>query len=289
MGRSGETAELTQFVTRVLGGEWHLYSSHLLTGGTETADQEAKLDLLAELTQLRPGARVLDVGCGWGGPLTYLATRYGVRGVGISLVPQQCAYANQRARDRGVELRFQATHWQDFEAEEPFDVVMTSGVVVHFPSLLDYFRRARQWLRPGGILLNEEMHLLTDGVQPGSVSRAGRALAALDDVRKKGREAGGRLIVDEEGAYVTLDEEVRLLREAGFEVERTVPLSMADYQKTVEGWVGNCERQEAELTELVGRDAYRWYRLYFWLFRRLIDDRSMRLDAVTARAPGPER
>ncbi|MFF5106437.1 SAM-dependent methyltransferase [Streptomyces sp. NPDC000134] len=282
MGSPSDTAELTEFFTRVLGGEWHLYSSHILGHATETENQQAKLDLLAEQMHLRPGARVLDVGCGWGGSLTYLATRYGVTGVGISLVPQQCAYAGRRARRHGVPLEFRPSHWQDFEADEPFDAVMTTGVVVHFPSLLDYFVRARQWLRPGGVLLNEEMHLRSADA---SASRASRALAALDDVRKKGREAGGRLVVDEEGHYVTLDRETELLREAGFEVERVVPLSMADYQRTVEGWVDNCERRKAELTELTGRDVYRWYRLYFRLFRRLIDDRTMRLDVVSARVP----
>lgn len=285
MGQSGDTAELTEFFTRVLGGEWHLYSSHILTGQSETENQQAKLDLLADLLHLRPGARVLDVGCGWGGSLTYLATRYGVTGTGISLVPQQCAYATQRAQKHGVSLEFRPSHWQDFEPDEPFDAVMTSGVVVHFPSLLDYFTRAKQWLRPGGILLNEEMHLLSAGVQPGSVARASRALAALDEVRKKGREVGGRLVIDEEGSYVTLDQETEMLRKAGFEIEQVTPLSMTDYQKTVEGWVDNCERQRAELTELTSRDVYRWYRLYFWLFRRLIDDRTMQLDVVTARLP----
>ncbi|MFH9005877.1 SAM-dependent methyltransferase [Streptomyces afghaniensis] len=285
MDRTGDTAELTAFFTKVLGGEWHLYSSHILTGDSETGNQQAKLDLLAELMHLRPGARVLDIGSGWGGSLTYLATRYGVTGVGISLVPQQCAYATQRAQKYGVPLEFRPSHWQDFHADEPFDAVMTTGVVVHFPSLLDYFVRAKQWLRPGGILLNEEMHLLPAGVRNDPAARASRALAALDEVRKQGREAGGRLVVDEEGAYVTLDQETELLQQAGFEIEQVVPLSMQDYQKTVEGWVANCERSQAELTALAGRDVYRWYRLYFRLFRRLIDDRAMRLDVVTARLP----
>ena len=64
------TAETTELFTRVLGGEWHLYSTHVLSGDpaqTETESQEAKLDLLAGAMGLRPGMRVLDVGCGWGG------------------------------------------------------------------------------------------------------------------------------------------------------------------------------------------------------------------------------
>src|ERR1039457_6497412 len=107
MGQPGDTGEMTEFFTRVLGGQWHLYSSHIISGPqSETESQQAKLDLLADLMQLAPGARVLDVGCGWGGALTYLAKRYGVTGVGISLVPQQCEYASRRAQRCGVPLEF---------------------------------------------------------------------------------------------------------------------------------------------------------------------------------------
>ena len=287
MAATADTGEMTEFFTRVLGGEWHLYSTHVLDGQqTETQSQEAKLDLLARLMHLRPGARVLDVGCGWGGSLTYLAKRYGVTGVGISLVPQQCEYAARRAEQHGVPVEFRPSHWADFVADAPFDVVMTSGVVVHFPSLLDYFTRAKEWLRPGGVLLNEEMHLLSAEIGHDSVARSSRAMAFLDEVRKKGREAGGRLLVEEEGTYVTLQEETAALREAGFEVERVTPLPMTDYQQTVERWMANCERQRAELTALTSDDVYRWYRTYFRLFRRLIDDRTMRLDVVVARRPG---
>jgi cyclopropane-fatty-acyl-phospholipid synthase len=282
-----DTEEMTEFFTRVLGGEWHLYSTHILNGhSSETDSQQAKLDLLAGLMGLRPGMRVLDVGSGWGGSLTYLAKRYGVTGMGISLVPQQCEYAASRAREHGVPLEFRAVHWQDLTPDHSFDVVMTSGVVVHFPSLPDYFSRAKELLAPGGILLNEEMHLLSADIDHDAVARNSRAMSFLDEVRKKGREAGGRLIVEEEGSYVTLDEELQALREAGFGIESVTPLSMSDYQKTVERWVSNCEGQRAELTALATHDVYRWYRTYFRLFRRLIDDRTMQLDVVVARLPG---
>ena len=110
-------------------------------------------------------------------------------------------------------------------------------------------------------------------------------MAFLDEVRKKGRETGGRLVVDEEGSYVSLRQEIEKLREAGFDIERVVRLSMADYQQTVERWVANCERQRDELTALVTHDVYRWYRTYFRLFRRLIDEQAMQLDVLVARLP----
>ena len=71
--------------------------------------QEQKLDLLATLLQLRPGQRILDVGCGWGGPLVYLAETYGVRGVGLTLSPAQREYAERRVREHDVDVASRST------------------------------------------------------------------------------------------------------------------------------------------------------------------------------------
>ncbi|TMC46258.1 MAG: hypothetical protein E6J20_21265, partial [Chloroflexi bacterium] len=66
-----------EFFTLITGGEWTVYSCNLWDEGTadDTASQEAKLELIARLAGLSPGMRLLDVGCGWAGPLTYLSTR----------------------------------------------------------------------------------------------------------------------------------------------------------------------------------------------------------------------
>ncbi|EQD52520.1 Cyclopropane-fatty-acyl-phospholipid synthase, partial [mine drainage metagenome] len=53
------------------------------------AAQEAKLDLVCRKLQLKPGMRVLDIGCGWGEALKFAAERYGVSGVGITVSKAQ--------------------------------------------------------------------------------------------------------------------------------------------------------------------------------------------------------
>ena len=278
--------EATEFFTRVLGGEWHVYSTNIWTGAqTETESQQQKLDLLARLVHLEPGAHVLDVGCGWGGPLTYLARRYGITGVGISLVPQQCDYASRRALSHDVPLDFHVSHWRDFVPDRPFDAVMTCGVVVHFPDLLQYFVCAKDWLRPGGCIVNEEMHFISETIQLDRTTKRSREITFLNELRQRGRSDADRLFVDEEGGYVTLDRELATAQMAGFEIERTVSIPLANYEKTVDRWVENCERARAELETMVGRDRYRWYRAYFRLFRRLINPAAMQLDVVVARLP----
>ena len=78
------------YFNAITGGRWNVYSCNLWEGTTDdTESQEAKLDLMARLMDLQPGQRILDVGCGWGGPLTYLCQKYKTRGVGLTLSPTQ--------------------------------------------------------------------------------------------------------------------------------------------------------------------------------------------------------
>src|SRR6202043_2725637 len=71
-----------EFFLLITGGEWNVYSANLWDPGTEddTASQQAKLDLIARLAGLEKGMRLIDVGCGWAGPLTYLCDTYGLTG-----------------------------------------------------------------------------------------------------------------------------------------------------------------------------------------------------------------
>jgi len=92
-----------EFFYLFTGGEWNVYSCNLWdTATTDTESQEAKLDRTAELARLQPGMRILDVGSGWAGPLTYLCKKYGVTGVGLTLSPTQEQAADERIAQHGV-------------------------------------------------------------------------------------------------------------------------------------------------------------------------------------------
>ena len=66
---------------------------------TLTEAQEAKLDLTCRKLQLKPGMRVLDIGCGWGAFMAHAAKHYGVRCVGITISKKQAGFARQRFPD----------------------------------------------------------------------------------------------------------------------------------------------------------------------------------------------
>ena len=88
------------------------------------AAQEAKLDLCCRKLGLRPGMRLLDIGCGWGEMLRFAAERYGVEGVGVTISREQADYARELCAGRPVEIRL-----QDYRTlAERFDRIVSEGM-----------------------------------------------------------------------------------------------------------------------------------------------------------------
>ena len=89
--------------------------------------QEAKLKLSCEKLHLKPGMRILDIGCGWGSFAKYAAENYGVNVVGITVSDEQVALGTVFCRGLNVELRL-----QDYrEINEPFDRIVSLGMFEH--------------------------------------------------------------------------------------------------------------------------------------------------------------
>ncbi|MCU1719580.1 cyclopropane fatty acyl phospholipid synthase [Pseudomonas sp. 5P_3.1_Bac2] len=115
------------------------------------AAQEAKLDLVCRKLQLRPGMRVLDIGCGWGEALKFAAERYGVEGVGITISKEQAAFAQDLCRGLPVEIRL-----QDYrDLNEQFDAIFSIGMFEHVgvKNYRTYFEVAQRCLPPHGLFL----------------------------------------------------------------------------------------------------------------------------------------
>ncbi|MGY5883772.1 class I SAM-dependent methyltransferase [Modestobacter lacusdianchii] len=124
--------------------------------GLEAA-QEAKLDLVCRKLGLTEGARLLDVGCGWGSMAIHAAGRYGATVVGITLSEEQARMARKRVAEAGltdkVDIRV-----QDYRAVDdgPFDAISSIGMAEHVgrAQMPAYVDQLRSLLRPGGRLLN---------------------------------------------------------------------------------------------------------------------------------------
>ena len=130
-------------------GYWTQADGRVLDG--LDAAQEAKLDLICRKLRLKPGMRVLDIGCGWGEALKFAAERYGVSGVGITISKEQADYARELCAGLPIEIRL-----QDYrELHEPFDAVLSVGMFEHVgvKNYRGYFEVAQRCLPPGGLFL----------------------------------------------------------------------------------------------------------------------------------------
>lgn len=130
------------------------------------AAQVRKLDMICRKLRLRPGMRLLDIGCAWGSLLRHSALHHGVTGVGITLSRTQVEAARARLAREGlgdrVEIRL--ADYRELP-DEPFDAVASVGMAEHVgeQQLATYFAIAARLLRPGALLLN---HMIVSARTP---------------------------------------------------------------------------------------------------------------------------
>ena len=217
--------------------------------------QRAKLDLICRKLRLRPGERLLDIGCGWGGLVRHAVRYYGVEALGITLSRAQCEYANARLQDEGLtaRCRIEVRDYRDLPASLTFDKVVSVGMFEHVGrrQLAAYFRAALRATRPGGLFLNH-----------GIVSLAG----AHDDpagaprrLRRKGEFM--RRYVFPDGELVALATALEAAEGVGFEI-RDLESLREHYALTLRHWVRRLEARADEAVRLVGPATYRVWRLY---------------------------
>jgi cyclopropane-fatty-acyl-phospholipid synthase len=117
--------------------------------------QEHKLRLICEKLELRPGLRLLDIGCGWGGLAAYAARHYGVAVVGITLSSEQLKLARSRWDD--LSVRFELCDYRHLARLgcSPFDRVVSVGMYEHVGprNAPTFFAAVRQALRDDGLFL----------------------------------------------------------------------------------------------------------------------------------------
>lgn len=134
----------------------------------EAAQDQKKRHIAAKL-MLRPGQRVLDIGCGWGGMALYLASVEDVEVTGVTLSKEQHAVATRRAREAGLDHRV-TFKLQDYRLEDgPYDRIVSVGMFEHVGNLhyREFFSKVHDLLTPDGVAL---LHTIGCADPPGPVA-----------------------------------------------------------------------------------------------------------------------
>jgi cyclopropane-fatty-acyl-phospholipid synthase len=207
--------------------------------------QTQKLEYICKKLRLQRGETILDIGCGWGGLLIYAAKNYGVRARGITLSVAQAELARERIRQAGLasQCMVEVCDYRDLDPPQEFDKLVSVGMFEHVGEslLLEYFRRAWNLLRPGGVFLNHGIAAspTSHGNGPGFAEKH----------------------VFPDGELVPINATLRAAEACQFEV-RDVENLREHYTLTLRHWVRRLEARSGHARSIVGDITYRVWRLY---------------------------
>ncbi|MFC3893233.1 class I SAM-dependent methyltransferase [Lentzea rhizosphaerae] len=225
--------------------------------------QHNKLDLVCRKLDLRPGMRLLDVGCGWGSMIIHAAKHYGVHATGVTISAQQREHVLGRIEAEGLRGRVEV-RLQDYREvrDEPFDAISTIEMGEHVGerNYPEYASALHRLLKPEGRLLLQQM--------------------------SRGRNApGGGAFIE---SYVAPDMHMRpvsqttaFLEAAGLEI-RDVHALREHYVWTVRAWAQTLEDRWDEVVALVGEGQARVWRLYLAGGALTFEEGRMGVDQILA-------
>lgn len=230
------------------------YSSGVYPHGDEDLDtaQLVKMAKVAGWLDLKPGARLLDVGCGWFGPALHIAEQYGVQVTGVTLSPVQreygLAWASRRGLGQAVQIDVSDVLAMPYPGES-FDAIMFLESIIHMPPKRQIFEACGALLRPGGRLF----------VQESNYDR--------DSQNERYRGDRGNREVDQAFGY-TMDMVSAGRMQMEMEEARLVPYGLEnisrDYVRTLSQWLGNLDAHADEMRAISQR-AYLMLRRYLMI------------------------
>jgi len=207
----------------------------------EQAQLDKKAHIAAKLN-IKPGMKVLDIGCGWGGLALYLNRHYGCEVLGIALAPDQIEFSNLRAKELGVDdkVKFELLDYRDVEGQ--FDRITSVGLIEHLgtPHHAGFFAKTFELLKPDGVMFS---HCCGRMGGPGLTDKWTRKYIFP-------------------GGYIPALSELVTQAEKHRFIVSDVEAVRYHYAHTLEEWYYRTNAAEAEITELYDERFFRMWQFY---------------------------
>ncbi len=214
----------------------------------ETA-QIQKLDHILRKLALKPGERLLDIGCGWGALILRAAQQYGAIATGVTLSRNQFEYARERIRAAGLQDRcdVQLLDYRDIPAADTFDKITSVGMFEHvgLKNLPAYFAKIHSLLKDGGLVLNH-------GITTSDIHSGWMGLGAGEFIDR---------YVFPEGELPHLSLVLKEMAAAGFEVTDAESLRR-HYARTCDTWARTLAANHERAVQEAGEKRTRIWQIY---------------------------
>jgi cyclopropane-fatty-acyl-phospholipid synthase len=226
-----------------------VYSCAYFRSPQDTLDdaQMQKIDHILAKLQVKPGDRLLDIGCGWGALIMRAAQKFGAKAVGITLSRNQCDLARERIAAAGLADRCEVRLEDYRDVSGKFDRIASVGMFEHvgLENLRAYFSKIRDLLQDDGTVMN---HGITSG-DPDSVETP---FSAYDFIER---------YVFPQGELPHISRTLYEMCAAGLE-----PVDIENlrrhYALTLTHWSERFEAHEQRVREIAGDKRWRIWRMY---------------------------
>jgi cyclopropane-fatty-acyl-phospholipid synthase len=230
-------------------GEEMVYSCAYFESAQDSLDQAQrnKLDHICRKLRLKPGERLLDIGCGWGALVCWAAKNYGVRAHGITLSQQQLSYAQRRISAEGLEdlVTVELRDYRDLPGEAVYEKISSIGMFEHvgLSNMQAYLATVQRVLCSDGLFLN---HGITHDEEGWNQT------VATEFINR---------YVFPDGEFDCVSNIQLGMERAGFEIQDVEALRR-HYAMTLRHWVQSLEANRELALHEVDETTYRVWRLY---------------------------